>query len=166
MTAEERDLLREGLEWLDIPVEELDVLPVLGEGQVDDYLRRWRFLPARPAGDVIENAAIDKARTTSGVVALLTAWREGPEEHRVRAYCVVCSASTNERLSWFMIHRAMEEPLDGRHLASAGVVLEAVQEGGIWGTYQRRMVEASTVVWKRRRRRLDLAGLLRQQTRA
>ncbi len=57
LTAQERDLLREGLQWLDGPVGDLDRLPVLSEAEVDEYLRRWRLMPARPAGDVIEMAA-------------------------------------------------------------------------------------------------------------
>ncbi len=163
LTADERDLIREGLEWLDIPVEELDALPVLGEGQVDDYLRRWRFMPARPAGDAVEKAAVAQVSETSGAVALLTAWREGPDGRRVRAYCVLCGAEARVELIWYLVEIAMEEPLDGRHLASVGIVLEAVQEGAIWGTYQRRMVEASTVVWQSPVRRLDLEGQLRDQ---
>ncbi len=163
LTADERDLVREGLQWLDKPVDKLDPLPVLSETAVDNYLLRWRFLPASPASDAIEMAAISKAGETPGATALLTAWREGPDGIRVRAYCVVCSPRANIDRTWFMIERAMEEPLGGRHLPSVGVVLEAVQEGAIWGTYQRRMVEASTVVWQSRLRRLDLEGQLRDQ---
>ncbi|MCA1673924.1 MAG: hypothetical protein LC799_17560, partial [Actinobacteria bacterium] len=99
ITAEERDLLIAGLRWLNRYEEDeeekadlrwLKTYPVASQVEVDAWvLERWSFEPTGPAGGRREEALVSALRNLDGAAALLAAWRLGPVEERVRAYCMV-----------------------------------------------------------------------------
>ena len=98
ITPDERDIVVAGLRWLDMYEEDeeekadytwLERHPIVTPDEVEALVARWRFEPAGPAGDAVEDAAVSMLRQLEGARALLTAWRFSPEGERARAYCIV-----------------------------------------------------------------------------
>ena len=98
MTPEERDIVVAGMCWNDMFEEDederagytwLERHPIVTPEEVEALVARWRFEPAGPAGDAVEEAAVSLLPQLDGAQALLTAWRLSPEGQRARAYCVV-----------------------------------------------------------------------------
>ncbi|MDP9072499.1 MAG: hypothetical protein M3N68_14690 [Actinomycetota bacterium] len=172
MTPEERDIVVAGLRWNDLYVEDeeekadytwLERHPIVSPAEVEVLVARWRFEPAGPADDAVEQAAVDLLRQLEGARALLTAWRLSPEGERVRAYCIVGAPGASLSSLWVRTLYAMQSANDGTLLARSGVVLEAVIEGEVWPPYHRRLVRAAAPVWVAEGVALDLGGLLADQ---
>jgi len=167
VTAFEREILEHGMRWLDepeesVPFEAVAAVAAASQAEIDRYLQRWRFVPAAPAGDAQEKAAVATVSEQPAARALLTAWRVGPDGDRTRAYCVVCDRDGWLAKVWGRVHQAMVFAHD-RPPARLDVLLEAVRDGEPWTPYQRRLVQAAAPVWTRDGRRLDRTRLLGDQ---
>ena len=116
ITPEERDILAAGLRWNNMFEEDedeksdltwLERHPSVTPDEVEASVARWRFEPAGPAGEAVEEAAVTTLRQLGGAGALLTAWRVNREGQRARAYCIVCAAGSSPARLWVRVHFVM-----------------------------------------------------------
>jgi hypothetical protein len=147
LTADERDLLARGLAWIGEPADRLDRATIVGPAELAAAAGRFRFEPARPAGDAVESHLVEFARRYPAVRALLTATRLGPDDDpRARVYCLVL-ASGERWLWWQAIAEVQTKVLSGSSPAASGVVIEAVVEGESLPAYHQRLVGAGAPLW-------------------
>jgi hypothetical protein len=153
-TAEEMEIVNNGLRWLDSAVVggTIDPAVAVSDEAVQAHLRRWRFEPAEASGEPYEQATLALLEDVPTATSLVTAWRIGPDGSHTRAYCVTCTRWDpfwGLQNVWGRVHSGWRKPMSGRTPTSLGVTLEVALEERPWTLYHRRLLEAARPVWTR-----------------
>lgn len=147
VTAEELAIINDGLRWLGEQAP-IDPAVAVGDAEVEEHLRRWRFEPAQASGEPYEQATTSLLEESlPEATALLSAWRTAPDGGRARAWCVDCTAEPDQ--VWGRVYSRWLEVLGGKLPDQEGIVLEAVQDGRPWSPYHQALLDAAEPVWRR-----------------